>query len=361
MSRSEPRKPSVFRLDDPSVVVAPMVAPAEEVAPRPRPTRGTVLVTPAVDEPPPATEWELGPPAHRRAVGTLFWVAVAGLSMLAAGLGAAGLLEDLFARAQWLGLLGSGLATLAVLSAGVISVREAAGLLRLAAIEKLRARAEAAIASDDRQAAEAVVRGLLKLVSADPRLARSRAGVRNNLDEIIDGADLVRLAERELMGPLDAQARRTVARAARRVSIVTAVSPRAMTDMLFVLLSTLAMVRGLAYLYGGRPGTLGMIRLMRHVIAHLAVTGGMAASDSLIQQVLGHGIAARLSARSGRGCAQRAVDGQTGSGGDRGDPSAALRGAVAAGPNRPRRRPAAGPQKRGSRRVALVLFEARWA
>ena len=40
-----------------------------------------------------------------------------------------------------------------------------------------------------------------------------------------------------------------------------------------------------------------MIRLMRHVIAHLAVTGGMAASDSLIQQVLGHGVAAKLSAR----------------------------------------------------------------
>src|SRR5258706_12237379 len=44
-----------------------------------------------------------------------------------------------------------------------------------------------------------------------------------------------------------------------------------------------------------------MIALMRHVIAHVAITGGMAASDGLIQQVLGHGIAAKLSQRLGEG------------------------------------------------------------
>jgi putative membrane protein len=82
---------------------------------------------------------------------------------------------------------------------------------------------------------------------------------------------------------------------------VTAVSPRAAVDMLFVLVSALTVVRRLAYLYGGRPGTLGVMRLMREVVAHLALTGGMAAGDSLIQQVLGHGIAAKVSVRLGEG------------------------------------------------------------
>ncbi len=36
-------------------------------------------------------------------------------------------------------------------------------------------------------------------------------------------------------------------------------------------------------------------------ISHLAVTGGMAATDSIIQQVIGHGVAAKLSARLGEG------------------------------------------------------------
>ena len=61
------------------------------------------------------------------------------------------------------------------------------------------------------------------------------------------------------------------------------------------------LVRRLADLYGARPGALGVLRLLRLTIAHLAVTGGVAATDSLIQQVLGHGVAAKLSARLGEG------------------------------------------------------------
>jgi putative membrane protein len=57
----------------------------------------------------------------------------------------------------------------------------------------------------------------------------------------------------------------------------------------------------MAELYGGRPGKIGMLRLMRDVIAHLAVTGSIAMGDSLVQQVLGHGLASKLSARLGEG------------------------------------------------------------
>ncbi len=68
-----------------------------------------------------------------------------------------------------------------------------------------------------------------------------------------------------------------------------------------MLISALGLMRRLALLYGGRPGTFGLIRLAKHVISHLTITGGMAAGDSLIQQVIGHGLAAKLSARLGEG------------------------------------------------------------
>ena len=189
----------------------------------------------------------------------------------------------------------------AALALVIVVAREALGLARLATIEKLHLRASAVLASDDRAESRAIVQDLLGLAHQNPHLARARAALQGHADDIIDGADMIRLAERELMAPLDQEARRLVSQAAQRVSVVTAVSPRALIDVLFVFVAALRLIRQLARLYGARPGALGMVRLLRHVIAHLAITGGMAAGDSLIQQVLGHGIAAKLSQRLGEG------------------------------------------------------------
>src|SRR6202042_1655183 len=160
------------------------------------------------------------------------------------------------------------------------------GLMRLAAIEELHRRAASVLASDDRAASRIVLHDLLKIAHQNPHLARARAALTSHAGEIIDGGDMIRLAERELMSPLDQQARLLISAAAQRVSLVTAISPRALFDVAFVLAAALRLIRQLALLYGGRPGTLGMIKLMRHVLAHLPITGGIAASDSGIQQGL---------------------------------------------------------------------------
>jgi putative membrane protein len=212
-----------------------------------------------------------------------------------------GLITDLFARNQELGWLGLALAILAIVSLFVIAIRETTGLMRLATVERFRLRAAEMIVSDNRIEARALVHELLDLTRRMPHLARGRANLEGHLGEIIDGSDMVRLAERELMTALDQQARKLISVAATRVSVVTALSPRAVIDILFVFGTAVTLVRRLAFLYGVRPGTLSLARLVRQVVMHLAMTGGLAASDSLIQQMLGHGIAAKLSARLGEG------------------------------------------------------------
>jgi putative membrane protein len=280
------RKPATFDPDDPRVRVAmPELAPIPDDAPSQLPAvvAGTEL------------------PKRRLRWGALFWFAASGLVALALGLSVVKLVGDLFSYSQPLGVVGLVLAALAGLALLAILIREGICVARLVSVDSLRERAAAAIESDDRKQGQAVVGDLLSLTRRIPRLARARNQLAGHRDDIIDGRDLVQLAERDLMAPLDAEARRMIGQAAKRVSIVTAVSPRAAIDILFVLINALALIRRLATLYGARPGTLGLIRLVRHVVSHLAVTGGMAVSDSLLQQVIGHGLAAKLSARLGEG------------------------------------------------------------
>jgi putative membrane protein len=293
--RDKHRKPATFRLDDANVVVVD----ADDAG---RPTRGTVQIVPEAEVAQLPVPVE-APAVPRRAFGwgTLFWTGLAGMVLLAVGLGVTQFVEDLFARSETLGILGLALTIATALALTVVTAREVFSLARLAAIEKLHQRAAAVIASDDRDDSRAVVRDLLAIAHQNPQLARARAELEGHVHDIIDGADLIRLAERELMAPLDAEARRLVSSAAQRVSLVTAISPRAAIDILFVFVAATRLIRQLARLYGGRPGALGMIRLLRHVIAHLAITGGMAASDSLVQQMLGHGLAAKLSQKLGEG------------------------------------------------------------
>ncbi|MBB99605.1 MAG: TIGR01620 family protein [Rhodobacteraceae bacterium] len=231
------------------------------------------------------------------------WLAVGlgGLASLAIGLSVDALIRDLFARTDWLGWTAVALAAMAAIAAVGLALREVFGLLRLRKIDSLRQTLAEAAEQDDETAARAGLAELIALYSGRPETAAGRAALSAHLREVIDGRDLVRLAERELMKQIDARAVRIVKESVKRVSVVTAVSPRAALDLAVVLMENLRVMRRLADLYGGRPGVFGFLRLARHVVTHLAMTGGMAAGDSLVSQLLGHGLAARLSARLGEG------------------------------------------------------------
>jgi putative membrane protein len=286
------RRPAAFALNDPNVVLTEADREASaEIIPLTQEHDIEVSAAPIARV----------RSRNRFGWATVFWSALGALIALAIGLAITQLVEDLYARSQALGWLGLLLAATAALALCAILMREIRALVRLSAIDELRDRASATIVSDQRTDGLAVARELLHLTRNTPLLARARKVLASHVDDIIDGADMVRLAERGLMAPLDQEAKRLVSAAAKRVSIVTAVSPRALLDMVFVLVTAFGLMRRLAYLYGGRPGTLGLIRLMRLCVAHLTVTGGLAIGDGMAQQILGHGVVAKLSTRLGEG------------------------------------------------------------
>jgi putative membrane protein len=292
-----PRRPRAFRIDAPDVVVA-------EAGAVPPPTARAV-VRPAAEPEAAADDARLDAieRPRRRGLGWrgLLAASVGGLLSLAVGLAVDRLIADLTARAVWLGWLGLGLVGVALLALVVIVLREIVGLRRLARIEALRDRIAVARAADDRAGGPALIAELLALYAGRPDLAAARTATTALAGEVVDGRDLFDLAERRLMAPLDATARTLVVEAGKRVSVVTAISPRALVDIAYVAYENLRLMRRLAELYGGRPGTLGFLSLIGRVFAHLGVTGGMALGDTLVQQLVGQGLAARLSARLGEG------------------------------------------------------------
>ncbi|MEZ5870307.1 MAG: TIGR01620 family protein [Nitratireductor sp.] len=309
---SEKRKPRAIRIES---LLQPVEKPAENrskpaAARKPRSitrndesgTRLEILPDTAVNGAIEAMDPPLPAPAKRRfSWATLLVAALGGLVSLAVGLAVDQLVRDLFARNTWLGWAAAALAGLVVLSALAITIREISGIMRLSAIHKLREQALSAWSQDDDKAARAVIRHVETLYSSRPETAMGRAELARHHDEILDGRDRIELGERHILLPLDATARRLVMDSAKRVSVVTAVSPRALVDLAFVLIENMRLIRRLSELYGGRPGTLGFLRLARDVLTHLAATGAIALGDGLMQQLVGHGLAARLSARLGEG------------------------------------------------------------
>jgi putative membrane protein len=291
---SDPRpRPRAFRLDDTEVVIEPRVEPI--------PTLAHEI---ALDEDEREIEiaQQKGMLARwRPSLGALFWSGLGGLVSLGLGLWFTELVETLFAKAQALGWIAAAFGALALLALIAIGAREAVAILRQSRIARLHADLARARASDDGDAARPLVGRLIALYERRPETAAGRAETTEAMRAIIDGRDLIDIAERALLRPLDAKAQLEIAAAAKRVSMVTAISPRAVLDVIFVMAQIVFLIRRIAEIYGGRPGLLGFVKLARSVGAHVAITGGMAVGDSLVQQVLGHGLASKISARLGEG------------------------------------------------------------
>jgi len=310
---SPARKPRAFTVDDPEAkaTTGNSESPRETATKARKPAAIPVTVSMTMEEddpflsqpteldaltPPPAT-----PRPRRLTAGKMLMASLGFIFALALGVWTDTLIRSLFDRVPWLGWVAVVAAAIAVVALLVLVIKEIVGIRQLAKVAHLRAAITAKSKTATAREARALTAQVSSLIATNPLTARGRKSLKTLDDEIVDGPHYLAFAERELMAPLDRQARQLTVNAARRVSVVTAVSPRAFVDLAYVGFEAVRLIRALAELYGGRPGAIGMIRLFRDVIAHLAVTGAIAAGDSLIQQVVGHGVAAKLSARLGEG------------------------------------------------------------
>ncbi len=291
---SDIREPRVFSPDDPKIV--------GETA------------QPTDDEPLPLDEESL--PQQRRdtgaSVGGLFLSAVAALAGLALTVSFANFVSTALARDDWVGWTALSLLVIVIGTGLIMLGREIVGLVRLRRLTRLRRNAETAIRTRDTALERNTVAGLSATFRGRRDLTWNLARLRDHAGDVRDPGDLLRLADREVVAPLDAVARRLVLKSAKRVSVVTAMSPMVWVAMLYVMVENLRLLRGLATLYGGRPGGIGALRIARLVVTHIVATGGLAMTDDLLGQFLGQDLLRRLSRRLGEGVFNGALTARVG-------------------------------------------------
>ena len=290
----------------------PVVIEVEDVAP----------IAPEVAPPVPEAGLPGGPPAMERAMrlaarprsrlGTWFWSLLGSFLLFALSVAAWEWVTGLLERQPVLG----GIATALLLGLCVVALaiagREALAIRRLARIDDVQREAAGALATGNLSQARTVVEHLQRLYAGRDGLRGNAARLRTLQGEVFDADGLLRLAEAELLGPLDAAAQREVAGAARQVATVTAVVPLPLADVAAALASNLRMIRRVAEIYGGRSGTVGSLRLVKSVMTHLVATGAVAVGDDLIHGVAGGTVLSRLSRRFGEGVVNGALTARVG-------------------------------------------------
>ncbi|MFQ5623715.1 MAG: YcjF family protein [Paracoccaceae bacterium] len=289
---------------------------------------GDKVPPPAGSDPataPPVPDDEMPPPAGRamQAVtlragrkpswaGRIFWSALTGLLGLMAGVAFWDFVAGLAKRNPVLG----NLALVLALAVGVLLLlavlREVLALIRLRRVDGLRRTTEDAWSEASLGPARKAVAALTSFYSGRRELGWARGDLREQADGLLDGDALLGFAENRLLTPLDAQARREIEAASRKVAAATAFVPLALADVAAAAVVNIGMIRRIAEIYGARAGWLGSLRLLRAVATHLVATGAVAVGDDLIGSVAGGGVLSRISRRFGEGVVNGALTARVG-------------------------------------------------
>ncbi|WP_022729500.1 TIGR01620 family protein [Fodinicurvata sediminis] len=237
------------------------------------------------------------PLGHRSLAGRLL---LAGLGLLVAtgfGMALDALVSAILGSESWYHwalLVGCGLLLLGSL---LLGLRELGALLRLKRLTHLQARSHTA--RQDASEARSLLDSLLQLYCHRPVSEWAVASWREREGDLTDDREKLEAFERDVLGQLDQRATAIITAATRRSGFINMLSPFAIFDMLATAIIDLRMVARLARLYGGRPGGLVSLRLLRIAFLDVVAAGTLEAADETLGDLVGAGVTARLSGKAG--------------------------------------------------------------
>lgn len=300
MSKERRQGPVLIELDEAAAGESPASAPPvpEPDLPAPRGQAMQVAAVLAARRPSRLVRW--------------FWALAVTVTGFVLSVAAWDFVTGLIERNLYLGYAALALIGALVVVLLAIALREWIAFARLRRIDTLRTAAEEALGHGRLDEARVVAGRLERLYGDRDEMRWGLERFRERAGEQFEAADLLGLAEAELLAPLDRAAQREIEAAARQVATVTAIVPVALADVAAALTANLRMIRRIAEIYGGRAGLLGGWRLTRAVMTHLVATGAVAVGDDMIGSLAGGGVLSRLSRRFGEGVVNGALTARVG-------------------------------------------------
>lgn len=252
-----------------------------------------------------ATSIDLDDEPEEKPENTKFWTSpVLWVILLITGLG--GLqcyyfISEAFAQNTAVGFLSSAVMSVLLVMASWSVWRELRSVLFLKRSDERREQIRQTVASGTGR--DAIL--LCEEMAEDSGMNKSRQyeSFKSKISEHFSPEEVFALYESEILRSQDEKARKIIIRRSRENGIVVALSPMAWLDMLFTLARSIRMIREISEVYGLRCGIWGRMNLYRRVARNIVYIGMADLATDAVTDVLGAGMAGKISSALGQGIA----------------------------------------------------------
>jgi len=240
--------------------------------------------------------------------------AVLGLLVSAAVVDAWRFIDQAFGTSLVLGSFFALLFALLIGAVGWTAVVMRRDLRMLAEVGELRQRARTILDGGDELdlAAPEFVAALARHYAGQPQFVAALESFQDRVDSSMPARWQLEQVSREVLAPLDQAAFATVKRHSQQAALLAMLSRVPLADFLIALWRSLVIVRQVARTYGARPGTAGTWRLWRGVLRNVLYAEVSEVAADTLSQVLGGGVAAKVSAQAAQGLGMGLLIGRLG-------------------------------------------------
>lgn len=254
------------------------------------------------------------PPVRGLSPVRLLVLALVVLLVAVAALDAYRFLAGAYADSLLLGALFSVMFAALLGAAGWTVVQLRADLQAIARTDGLRAQGKKILRGGDglELAAQDYIAALKAHYAGDAAMQERLEEFDAGLDSSLQGRLQIEHLSSEVYRDIDARAFGAVVRRSQQAALLAALSRIPLADFLISLWRSLALVREIAGIYGGRPGATGLFRLWRGVLYNLVYAEVSELAADALSQVLGESAATRLSMQAAQGVGMGILIGRLG-------------------------------------------------